>query len=44
LAAAVLSVFTTPLLTVVMLSIYYDLKLRREGGDLAVRLSSLQPA
>lgn len=41
---AAVSIFTTPLLTVVMLSIYYDLKLRREGGDLAVRLSSLQPA
>jgi hypothetical protein len=44
LATGVISIFTTPLLTVVMLSIYYDLKLRREGGDLAVRLSSLQPA
>ena len=37
-------IFTIPMLTVVMLAIYYDLKLRREGGDLAVRLSSLQPA
>jgi hypothetical protein len=43
LLGAAIGVFTTPLLTVVMLSIYYDLKLRREGGDLAVRLSSLQP-
>lgn len=44
LLGAAISVFTTPLLTVVMLSVYYDLKLRREGGDLAMRLSSLQPA
>lgn len=44
LVAAAIAVFTTPLLMAVMLSMYYDLKLRREGGDLAVRLSSLQPA
>lgn len=37
----ILSVFTTPMLTVAMLEIYYDLKLRREGGDLAARMSSL---
>jgi hypothetical protein len=43
LVAAAISVITTPLLMAVMLSMYYDLKLRREGGDLAVRLSSLQP-
>ncbi|MGH8206224.1 MAG: hypothetical protein ACRETK_05550 [Steroidobacteraceae bacterium] len=39
-----LSVFTMPMLTAAMLAIFYDLKLRREGGDLAARVSSLQPA
>jgi hypothetical protein len=42
--SVVLSVFTTPMLTVAMLAIFYDLKLRREGGDLAARVSALQPA
>jgi hypothetical protein len=41
---ALVSIFTIPMVTVVMLSIYYDLKLRHEGGDLAARLSSLQAA
>jgi hypothetical protein len=43
LLGVLLSVFTTPMLTVVMLEIFYDLKLRREGGDLAARMNSLQP-
>jgi hypothetical protein len=41
LLAAVLSIFTMPMLTVAMLAIFYDLRLRREGGDLAARVSSL---
>ncbi len=41
LLGAILSIFTTPMLTVAMLAIFYDLKLRREGGDLAARVSSL---
>jgi hypothetical protein len=44
LVTAVINIFTIPILTAAMLSIYYDCKLRREGGDLAVRLSALQPA
>lgn len=44
LLGAAVSLSTMPLLTAVMLSVYYDLKLRREGGDLAVRLRSLQRA
>ncbi|HLK71773.1 MAG TPA: hypothetical protein VKT19_07440 [Steroidobacteraceae bacterium] len=44
LVAAVISVFTMPMLTVAMVAIFHDLKLRREGGDLAARVSSLQPA
>jgi len=43
LVSAAIQVVTTPLLMAVMLSMYYDLKLRREGGDLAARLGSLQP-
>jgi hypothetical protein len=42
LLGALLSVFTTPLITVVMLAIFYDLRLRREGGDLAARVNTLQ--
>jgi len=38
------SVFSMPLLTVVMLALYYDLKLRREGSDSAERPRSLQRA
>lgn len=41
---ALISVFTLPLLTGVMLSVYYDLKLRRGGGELAVRARPLQRA
>lgn len=39
-----INVFTMPMLTVAMLAIFYDLRLRREGNDLAARVSSLQPA
>lgn len=44
LISVAVSVFTAPLLTATMLAMFYDLRLRREGGDLAARLSSLQPA
>jgi len=44
LLSAILNVFTTPMWTVAMVAIFNDLKLRREGGDLAARVSSLQPA
>jgi len=42
--SAILSVFVLPMIPAVMLSTYYDLKLRREGGDLAARATSLQTA
>jgi hypothetical protein len=41
---AIVSIFVLPMFPVAMLAIYYDLKLRREGGDLAARAKSLQPA
>lgn len=44
LLSALLNIFTMPMWTVAMVAIFNDLKLRREGGDLAARLSSLQPA
>jgi hypothetical protein len=44
LLSAVINIFTMPMLTVAMVAIFHDLKLRREGGDLAARVSSLQPA
>jgi hypothetical protein len=28
----------------ILLAVYYDLKLRREGGDLADRVGALNPA
>lgn len=43
LVTLLINVFTTPLGTATMIAMYYDLKLRREGGDLAARVSSLQP-
>jgi hypothetical protein len=42
--SAILSVFVLPMIPAVMLSIYDDLKLRREGGDLAARANSLHSA
>lgn len=44
LLSAVINVFTMPMLTAAMVAIFHDLKLRRDGGDLAARVSSLQPA
>jgi hypothetical protein len=39
---AVERVFVTPMIPAVLVAMYYDLKLRREGGDLAARTKSLQ--
>jgi hypothetical protein len=39
--SSVLSVFVLPMVPALMLSTYYDLKLRREGGDLAARANLL---
>jgi hypothetical protein len=41
---SVLYVAILPTVPAVMLAIYNDLKLRREGGDLAARVKSLHPA
>jgi hypothetical protein len=41
---AMVGVFVLPMLPAAMLAIYYDLKLRREGADLAARANSLQSA
>jgi hypothetical protein len=41
---AVVSVFILPMLPAALLAIYYDMKMRREGGDLLARAKSLQPA
>jgi hypothetical protein len=38
---AVLNVFLLPLLPCFLLAMYYDLKLRHEGGDLAARVDAL---
>jgi hypothetical protein len=40
----VVSVFILPMLPAALLAIYYDMKMRREGGDLLARANSLQPA
>ena len=43
-SSGVATFVVTPFFIALMLEIYRDLKLRKEGGDLAGRLSSLQPA
>lgn len=43
LVSAVLNIFLMPFLPSVMLAVYYDLKLRNEGDDLAERVAALQP-
>jgi hypothetical protein len=40
--SAVERVFVTPMIPAVMVAMYHDFKLRREGGDLAARTKSLQ--
>jgi len=39
-----LYLFVTPFYYALMLAIYWDLKLRKEGGDLAARVGALNPA
>jgi hypothetical protein len=41
---AFVTLLTTPFFNALMLEIYRDLKLRKEGGDLAERLKALEPA
>jgi hypothetical protein len=41
LAAAIVSIFTKPLMVAVLVTIYQDLQLRKDGGDLAARLGAL---
>lgn len=43
LVAVLISMLTMPMLTAVLVAIYHDLRLRRDGGDLAARVSTLQP-
>jgi hypothetical protein len=38
------TIFTTPMLTVALVAMYHDLRLRRDGGDLAARVSTLKRA
>ena len=40
----VATVFTIPAFPSALVAIYHDLKLRKEGGDLAARMSNVQPA
>ena len=44
LVTAVVNLFITPLYVALLLSVYYDLKLRKEGGDLADRVAALRKA
>ena len=44
LISAVERVFVTPMMPAVLVAMYYDFKLRREGGDLAARTKSLRSA
>jgi hypothetical protein len=37
-------VFVTSMIPALLVAMYYDLKLRHEGGDLAARAKSLQTA
>lgn len=41
---AVMNVFVMPFTCAVLISIYWDLKLRKEGGDLAARVNALSAA
>jgi hypothetical protein len=43
LISAVLNIFFVPLFPAALVATYLDLKLRARGGDLAVRISNLQP-
>jgi hypothetical protein len=41
---AAFNVFVMPFFTAVMIALYWDLKLRKEGGDLAARVNALHAA
>jgi hypothetical protein len=41
---AAVNVFVTPFTSAVLVALYWDLKLRKEGGDLAARVDALSPA
>jgi hypothetical protein len=41
LAGVLLNVFTIPLLTTIVLAVYWDVKLRKEGDDLSERIDAL---
>lgn len=41
---AVINVFVTPFTTASLIALYWDLKLRKEGGDLAARVNALSAA
>lgn len=43
LMAVAISTLTMPMLTAALVAIYHDLRLRRDGADLAARVSTLQP-
>jgi Na+(H+)/acetate symporter ActP len=43
LVSSVMNLFTMTFFPCVLLSVYYDLKLRREGSDLAGRVGALNP-
>ena len=44
LVGVLLAVLVTPLYIAMLLAIYWDLKLRKDGGDLAARVGALNPA
>jgi hypothetical protein len=44
LVSAVMDLFIMAFFPSVLLAVYYDLKLRKEGGDLAARVGELKPA
>jgi hypothetical protein len=41
---AVFNIFLMPFFSAVVIALYWDLKLRKEGGDLAARVNALNPA
>ncbi len=41
---AAVNVLVSPFTSAVMIALYWDLKLRKEGGDLAARVNALSPA
>jgi hypothetical protein len=39
-----MALLVTPLYIAILLAVYWDLKLRKDGGDLAARVGALNPA